>query len=281
MLSVLSEFSFQTIKPVCCLFLTITSKDLLIFSFAAFLLAFIFFFFIYYRIKRESVLQFEKNNLMLHVAEVEMKALRAQINPHFLFNALNSIYILISNNDTQSAGTYVLKLGTLIRKILENSSYANIALADDNEVIDLYIQVERMRLGYRFEYSILIDDQVDVSSVMVPSMIIQPIVENAIWHGLKNCESGGLLEISIHRDKGELVYSITDNGSNHELVQNDGDNLRKAKRKSLGMQITRERLDVINKVSGANARIIEKDLTDDKGKYVGKNVMLILPLLED
>ena len=105
MLSVLSEFSFQTIKPVFCLILTITSKDLLIFSFAAFLLAFVFFFFIYYRIKRESDMQLEKNNLMLHVAEVEMKALRAQINPHFLFNALNSIYILISNNDNKNEGS--------------------------------------------------------------------------------------------------------------------------------------------------------------------------------
>ncbi len=107
------------------------------FSFAAFLLAFAFLFFIFYRSKREAEVQIEKSRLQLQVAQVEMKALRAQVNPHFMFNALNSIYILIADKEMQKAGNYVLKLGTLIRKILENSNHQNISLKDDCEVIDL------------------------------------------------------------------------------------------------------------------------------------------------
>lgn len=152
----------------------------MLFSFTAFLLAFIFLIFIFYRSKREAEVQIEKSRLQLQVAQVEMKALRAQVNPHFMFNALNSIYILISHSEMQKAGNYVLKLGTLIRKILENSNHQNISLKDDSEVIDLYIQVECMRLNYSFKYQLTINESIDDESVMVPPMIIQPLVENAI-----------------------------------------------------------------------------------------------------
>lgn len=162
------------------IFLIITSKELMLFSFTAFLLAFIFLIFIFYRSKREAEVQIEKSRLQLQVAQVEMKALRAQVNPHFMFNALNSIYILISHSEMQKAGNYVLKLGTLIRKILENSNHQNISLKDDSEVIDLYIQVECMRLNYSFKYQLTINESIDDESVMVPPMIIQPLVENAI-----------------------------------------------------------------------------------------------------
>ena len=262
------------------IFLLITSKELMLFSFTAFLLAFIFLIFIFYRSKREAEVQIEKSRLQLQVAQVEMKALRAQVNPHFMFNALNSIYILISHSEMQKAGNYVLKLGTLIRKILENSNHQNISLKDDSEVIDLYIQVECMRLNYSFKYQLTINASIDNESVMVPPMIIQPLVENAIWHGLKNRTEGGLLTINIDSTKDELVFTIKDNGCKADARMTEDEKLRNAKRKSMGMQITKERLDIINQTNNTNARIVEKEIIGDDGSYQGKVVQLYLPLLD-
>ena len=261
-------------------FLLVTSKELMMFSFATFLLAFVFLFFIFYRSKREAAIQIEKSRLQLQVAQVEMKALRAQVNPHFMFNALNSIYILIAYKEMQKAGNYVLKLGTLIRKILENSNYQNISLKDDSEVIDLYIQVECMKLNYSFKYQLTINESIDSEAVMVPPMIIQPIVENAIWHGLKNRKDGGLLTIFVDSKEDELIFEIRDNGCKADAQMSEDEKLRNAKRKSMGMQITRERLDIINQTNNANARIVEKEIIGDDGSYQGKIVQLYLPLLD-
>ena len=237
-------------------------------------------FFIFYRSKREAAIQIEKSRLQLQVAQVEMKALRAQVNPHFMFNALNSIYILIADEEMQKAGNYVLKLGTLIRKILENSNYQNISLKDDSEVIDLYIQVECMKLNYSFKYQLTINESIDSEAVMVPPMIIQPIVENAIWHGLKNRKDGGLLTIFVDSKEDELIFEIRDNGCKADAQMSEDEKLRNAKRKSMGMQITRERLDIINQTNNANARIVEKEIIGDDGSYQGKIVQLYLPLLD-
>lgn len=261
-------------------FLLVTSKELMMFSFGAFLLAFVFLFFIFYRSKREAEIQIEKSRLQLQVAQVEMKALRAQVNPHFMFNALNSIYILIADKEMQKAGNYVLKLGTLIRKILENSNYQNISLKDDSEVIDLYIQVECMRLNNSFKYQLTINESIDSEAVMVPPMIIQPIVENAIWHGLKNRRDGGLLTIFVDSKEDELIFEIKDNGCKADSQMSEDEMLRNAKRKSMGMQITKERLDIINQTNNANARIEEKEMIGDDGCYQGKVVLLYLPLLD-
>ena len=137
-----------------------------------------------------------------------------------------------------------------------------------------------MKLNYSFKYQLTINESIDSEAVMVPPMIIQPIVENAIWHGLKNRKDGGLLTIFVDSKEDELIFEIRDNGCKADAQMSEDEKLRNAKRKSMGMQITRERLDIINQTNNANARIVEKEIIGDDGSYQGKIVQLYLPLLD-
>ncbi len=147
------------------------------------------------------------------LADVEMTALRAQMNPHFLFNCLNSINRFIVRNDAETASNYLTKFSRLIRLILQNSKSSTITLRNELEALKLYIELEEMRFENRFDYSIHVDDNIEVEFVEVPPLLLQPYVENAIWHGLMHKESKGKLTIDDY--KGRKPAEMYDRGQWH------------------------------------------------------------------
>ena len=148
--------------------------------------------------------------------ELEAKALRAQMNPHFIFNCLNSIKALIQNDNKQRATDYLTTFSKLIRTLFQNSDKRQISLYDEIETCRLYTQLEAMRLEGKLNYSFNIDPNIDLKSVMVPALIIQPFIENAIWHGIVPKEKG-IISVSIHQQDDAIVCEVDDDGIGREL----------------------------------------------------------------
>ncbi len=238
------------------------------------LLGFIFFRNIILKRKNEK-LQHERTQAELkqQSAELEMQALRAQMNPHFIFNCLNSINRFILMNETEPASDYLTKFSRLIRMVLINSKNKLITLEDELEMLRLYMDMERLRFKNCFEYKISFLNSVDPDNVYIPPLLLQPFVENAIWHGLMNKEENGRLEISFCMEVQTLSCIIADNGVGREAAA-----LLKSKsavkEKSMGLKITKERLSLFNKEMEDGASFEFIDLLDAEGKPAGTKVIL-------
>ena len=218
--------------------------------------------YIAYKRKRDATEQRKEMEFKSRVTETEMKALRAQMNPHFIFNSLNSIADYIGKNDIPAAGSYLTKFARLMRLILENSEQKEVSLADDLNALELYIQLEAKRLNNKFSYSISVDEEIDQANTLVPPLLLQPFVENSIWHGLADKNDDGRIIITITSENEMLTCVVEDNGSGMQHTVNEDNGIHPEK-KSLGMKITRERIEVINETRDANASITSYDL--DRG----------------
>ncbi|MEP6674291.1 MAG: histidine kinase [Ferruginibacter sp.] len=209
------------------------------------------------------------------VTELEMKSLRSQMNPHFIFNSLNSIHKYIWENKQEDASEYLTKFSKLVRMILENSKEKEIPLSKELETLRLYIELEHRRCNNKFDYSITVDPSINSANVLIPSMIIQPYVENAIWHGLVQKEGHGNLTINIRREKEQLACIIEDDGIGRKKAA-----AIKAQKKdihhSMGLDITQQRLHLLSKESGAISSVRIEDVED--GQKTGTKVILQLPL---
>ena len=229
-----------------------------------------------FRIRRIKNREKRKTELNKKIANIESQALRAQMNPHFIFNTLSSIQHYISNNDTDSALKYLSKFAKLMRRIMDNSKQQMIAVDEEVKALDLYLELEVMRFDKKFEYSIMIDPEIDQTYDRIPSMLIQPYVENAILHGLLPKEGNGKISITLQKQNDTILCTIEDNGIGREKSMEFKKN-RVQQHKSMGMSITQERLDILNSSlnSNINAEII--DLFEN-GKAAGTKVKLIIPL---
>jgi ATP/maltotriose-dependent transcriptional regulator MalT len=223
---------------------------------------------IVYKRKRDAISKKQKAEFSAAVANTELKALRAQMNPHFIFNSLNSINDYISKNDANSASKYLTKFAKIMRQTLENSNQKEITLQDDLQLIELYMQIEAMRLDNKFSYSIEVDEAIDVENTLVPPLILQPFIENSIWHGISKKEDKGHIKIQIKKDKDMIVCVVDDDGVG--LKENKGN----SERISLGQSITKDRIDIINKIKKTNGTVVIKN----KPKGKGVNVEVKLPL---
>ena len=231
------------------------------------------------RTKAEEEKQKAEKNLLetqRQTAEMEMQALRAQMNPHFMFNSLNSINNFILKNDPDNASQYLTRFSRLMRLILDNSREEWVLLENEIKALQLYIEMEAIRFDNVFDYKISTALDVNPSSVIVPPMIIQPYVENAIWHGLLHRkEPGSKLEIDIWKNNGELFIKVQDNGVGREEAE-----LLKSKfsshKKSHGMKITAKRLDMVNKIYRVDARVKIDDLQNENRNATGTSVLLQL-----
>jgi LytS/YehU family sensor histidine kinase len=212
------------------------------------------------------------------MTDIEMQALRAQMNPHFIFNCLNSINRYIVKSDQVTASLYLTKFAKLIRLILDNSNNKNVILTNELEALKLYIEMEALRFDKKFEYRIIVDHGVNTDNIEVPPMIIQPYVENAIWHGLLHKESPGCLCISVSLPEENLLQCV---------IEDDGIGRDKAKelksksaitRKSLGMKLTENRLTLLNKYAELNASVDIIDLKTNEDKPIGTKVILKIPI---
>ncbi len=207
---------------------------------------------------------------------LEQQTLNASMNRHFIFNALNSIQYYINTQDRLSANRYLTSFAKLIRKNLDSSVSTTglVTLADELERLKLYVSLEHMRFQEKFEFSIDVDDEVDVESIQIPPMILQPFVENSIWHGLLPKENGGKLWVKIYQSKKGVVFEIEDNGIGYDVsLSKKTENSHHSK----GMLITSGRLDILKKVNEQNMTIKGPfQINGEDGKPIGTKVIMVL-----
>ena len=240
------------------------------------LIAFGFIIFIFYLRKRESVHLQKQAELKQQVAEIEMKALRAQINPHFVFNCMNAIYKSIGLNEIEKAGGYLIKFATLMRLILENSRSKEVSLSDDLKAMELYVQMEQFRMGRSFTFTITIDETIHKDNVLIPPMILQPFIENSIWHGFHQINYEPELLLNISRENDQLCLLLRDNGQ-PSVESPIAPELSSAKKSSLGLILTKERVDLLSKTKGGEASVEISDIRNLKDEYAGKQVLIKIP----
>lgn len=210
------------------------------------------------------------------LSELEMKALRAQMNPHFMFNCMNSINRMILSSDNENASRYLTKFSKLIRLMLQNSEQPTVPLEDELSMLETYIQLENMRFNGKINYHISIDDSIDQKNTLVPSMVLQPFIENAIWHGLLHKDEEGLINITIRENDDELLCVIEDNGIGREKALELKEKTV-SDHKSMGLQITEERLRLLNRKE-LKQLIKITDLKDSINRAAGTRVDINIPI---
>jgi ligand-binding sensor domain-containing protein len=211
--------------------------------------------------------------------ELEMQALRAQMNPHFIFNSLNSINRFILQNNRTLASEFLTKFSRLVRLILQNSKAPLITLDSEIESLKLYLELESLRFDYRFDYKISFSAEVDMYIVKVPPLIIQPYAENAIWHGLMPKEEKGNLDIDISQDERFVYIKITDDGVGRKKSSLFSSRLS-GTHKSMGLLITAARIGMLHS-SGDKDAVSINDLVDIEGNAAGTEVIIKLPVIYD
>jgi hypothetical protein len=225
------------------------------------------------RIKHEEYLKTDFNKLL---AQAETRALRAQMNPHFIFNSLNSINSFVLDQKHEIASDYLIKFSKLIRLILDNSRSETITIDKELETLKLYVLLESVRFDNKFKCLYQVDDEVNTSTIMIPPMLLQPFVENAIWHGLMQKEGEGTIIIEIKKvDEEFLKIFITDDGIGREKAAELKS--KSATHKSHGLKVTSQRIDMMNKLNSTGAQVNIFDLKDDQGNAAGTKVELIIP----
>lgn len=222
-------------------------------------------------------LALEKQELNRQMTTLRMRALRSQMNPHFLFNSLNAIQECIITNQTDAAVMYLAKFSRLVRLILENSDQQNIPLSREVETLRLYLDVESLRFTHAFRYDIQVNTDIDPVLINIPPMLVQPYAENAIWHGLLNKKGERILKVIFENDEDSLFVSIQDNGIGRKKSALFQSPMKNGKT-SMGMKLTSERLEVLNEINPDQAFVEIEDLVDLKGKAMGTCVKLTLPI---
>lgn len=235
----------------------------------------------FYRAKRLKQ-QSRQSRLETEKLQLEQRFLRQQMNPHFIFNSMNSIQGFISSNNTYEAERYLSKFAGLIRLILENSAQSFIPLTEEIKSLQLYLELEQLRFSKKFEFSIQMEEIDEPEYFLVPPMLVQPYVENAIIHGIMHKEGMGHIKVSIKPGQvaKTLLCCIEDDGIGMEKAQ-ELKKERKSTHKSMGMQITRDRLSQLNRELNAGAGATFTSLNDDKGNAAGTRVDLVIPYEEE
>lgn len=210
----------------------------------------------------------------MELLELEARALRSQMNPHFIFNCMNSIKSLIQQNNQDKAIMYLTTFSKLIRTIFQNSDKREISLFDEIETCKLYTQLESMRFGNKFAYQFNIDETIDLKSVQVPALIIQPFIENAIWHGIVPKANGGIVSVSVEQKGDTLCCTIEDNGIGREVSIQNKFKGEPTSHQSKGMQLTQARLDLDNALNKRSATVVTTDKKDAEGKSDGTKVVV-------
>jgi hypothetical protein len=221
-----------------------------------------------------------KVELQQQSTELEMQALRAQMNPHFIFNSLNSINRFILQNNKAQASEYLTKFSRLVRLILQNSQSALIPLDSELESLQLYLELEAVRFDHHFEFKIKVDDELETDIIKVPPLIIQPYAENAIWHGLMHKEEKGNLEIELFQEDDFLFCKITDDGVGRKKAV-ELKSKSASTHKSMGMQITASRIEMLQRKKHLENCITITDLVLADGSAGGTEVLLKIPVSYD
>ena len=208
------------------------------------------------------------------LAEMEMTALRAQMNPHFIFNCLNSIKLYTTDNDSEKASAYLTKFSRLIRLVLENSRSERVTLNNELEALQLYLEMEAMRFKNKLRFKIDVELELDGDLIEIPPLLLQPYVENAIWHGLMHKKEGGCVQVKVMQPESDrLLITISDDGIGRAKAAALKSKSATAN-KSFGMKVTDERIALLNQVYQTNANVKVYDLTDAEGSAAGTEVVI-------
>jgi tetratricopeptide (TPR) repeat protein len=202
-----------------------------------------------------------------------LKSLRTQMNPHFIFNALNSVNSFIAQNDERTANRYLTDFSTLMRSVLENSEEDFILLEKEVELLELYLKLEHSRFKDKFDYELVVDDNIDQSQFLIPPMLLQPYVENAVWHGLRYKKEKGFLKVQLlKKDDENIQIEITDNGIGRKKSRELKTDHQK-KQRSKGMQNIKQRIAILNEMYKDKVDVFIEDMYDDN---TGTKVILTL-----
>ena len=218
---------------------------------------------IYYKKRRDYLFN-------LKVATTELKALRAQMNPHFIFSCLTSINNLIHNNKNDDANLYLQKFSKLMRKTLENSLREFILLSDDLDLIKTFLDIEKKVIEGGFDYKVMVDDSINKKTTLIPPMLLQPLVENSIKHGVAYTNGAGIVKIKVFKKQSMLCCTVEDNG--RSVNNRKGSQIKTL---SISTKIINNRLDIINAKHKTNARYKITSNID------GTTAELLLPLLNE
>ncbi len=229
---------------------------------------------ILYILYRQYQLSNEKKILTL-----EQTMLRSQMNPHFLFNSLNSIKLYIINNDKKNAVHYLNKFSKLVRKILEASSQREISLAEELETVELYMNIENIRFSNDINFKIDVSKDIDIHTVKIPSLILQPFLENALWHGLSSKEGEKNISLKVTSgEEGFINIAIIDNGVGRDMAEKIKEG-KVLKRKSVGIDITKERLANFSKDYQNSFHVEIIDIYNDLNEPSGTKILLHIPTI--
>jgi ligand-binding sensor domain-containing protein len=207
------------------------------------------------------------------MAELETKMFRSQMNPHFIFNSLNSIQKYIWENKEEDAAEYLARFAKLIRAILENSRKETIPLYEEIEVMKLYIELEHRRSNAHFDYSIKVSEDMDIQNIAIPPLLMQPFIENAIWHGLNKKKTKGNLMVSVTKKEEQLICVIDDDG----VGRQENATPISTEKKSLGINITQQRISRLMETTKLFAGVTIEDKKEND-VLTGTRVTLTLPL---
>lgn len=222
---------------------------------------------------KNQVITNQKEEIERMNMELERRMLRAQINPHFIFNSLSAIQHFITDNDKVAALNFLSKFSNLLRQILDNSRSTHVLLDEELKQLKIYIELEALRFDHSFHYEIEVDDNLDTSKYEVPLLLVQPYIENAILHGLMPKDGDKFFSLKFEDQEDHIVCEITDNGIGREKAAQNQSPITRA---SHGLQVTKQRLDSMSKQSSAQAKVEVEDLIED-GQAVGTRVIVFIP----
>lgn len=220
-------------------------------------------------VKKETI---EKEKI-----ELKLKALRAQMNPHFMFNSLNSILYYILENDINLAAKYLSKFSKLVRAILQNSEEGNVALENEISTLNLYLELEQLRLENKFDFSITNTIGEKSKSIKIPTLLIQPVIENAVWHGMSKKKGKGKIDVLFELEEEIIVVSVTDDGVGRSATVKNIKINTEFQKKSMGIKITKERLNMLNSNMKGKLQYEVIDLFND-GTPAGTKVIIRVPV---
>ncbi len=227
-----------------------------------------------------SLISIYRNRRLLQEKQIltlEQDMLRSQMNPHFIFNSLNSIKLYIINNEKENAVYYLNKFSKLIRKILVASSEKESTLEDELDTMQLYMNIENIRFSNEIDFKITVADEINPSVIKVPSLILQPFLENALWHGLSSKKDDKTITLDVYRTSEDLInIAITDNGIGRKQAQKIN-NDKLLKRKSVGIAITKARLSNFSRGYTSEYSISIDDLFDKEERPIGTRVLVKIP----
>ncbi len=221
----------------------------------------------------------KKHEMQNDIIRYRQQSLLRQMDPHFVFNTLNSIQSFIIKNESKVATIYISKFSRLMRLILTNSQKQTVRLSNEINALNLYLELESMRFKERFEYSITLDPVIEPDICFIPAFIVQPFIENAIWHGIMPLEKAGRINVNFEKDGEQLIFTVEDNGVGRDIASRNKSDVDKGK-ESLGISIVETRLELLSQFYGVQMGISFTDLVSEEQLPIGTRVAVNLPIVQ-